>query len=602
MATKKRKLDKECRIFNKEWGEKYFFVEVNGQRASCIICHENVAVMKEYNIRRHYETKHLSTHSKYVGKLRTEKFESMKHGLESQRNLFTKQIAENESITRASYKIVNRMVERGKPFTDGKLIKECIIEAVNDLCPEKASLFENISLSASTVVRRTEELGENIQSQIHEKAKDFLWYSLAMDESTDLSSTSQLLVFIRGVNCNFEITEELASVCSMHERTTGEDIFMEVQKTLQSYHLQWNQLRCVTVDGGKNMAGKKKGLIGQIQAKLGDLLLPRALSIHCIIHQQSLCGKHLDISCVLKPVTSVVNFIRNHGLNHRLFQAFLEEIDSDFCDLPYYTAVRWLSCGKVLLRFYNLRREIDLFLTEQNRADPLFSDPSWLSKLSFLVDITSHMNELNLKLQGKENLICELYRNITAFRRKLSLFEAQLEGGNFSHFQCFQEFCTENAGRDVNLEFQKKIIQDLQMHFSERFSDLDQIENDIRLFENPFGCNLENTPTELQLELIDLQVNTLLKEKHREGKLIEFYRCLPDDDFSKLKKFAAGMASVFGTTYVCEQTFSRMNYVKSMYRTRLSDEHLKAILMVGCSNHKANLDILKMKHQFHTSH
>ena len=111
MATKKRKLDKECRIFNKEWGEKYFFVEVNGQRASCIICHENVAVMKEYNIRRHYETKHLSTHSKYVGKLRTEKFESMKHGLESQRNLFTKQIAENESITRASYKIVNRMVE-----------------------------------------------------------------------------------------------------------------------------------------------------------------------------------------------------------------------------------------------------------------------------------------------------------------------------------------------------------------------------------------------------------------------------------------------------------------------------------------------------------
>jgi hypothetical protein len=131
--------------------------------------------------------------------------------------------------------------------------------------------------------------------------------------------------------------------------------------------------------------------------------------------------------------------------------------------------VRWPSCGKVLLRFYNLRREIDLFLTEQNRAEPLFSDPSWLSKLSFLVDITSHMNELNLKLQGKENLICELYRNITAFRRKLSLFEAQLEGGNFSHFQCFQEFCTENAGRDVNLEFQKKIIQETDAFFRKIF-------------------------------------------------------------------------------------------------------------------------------------
>ncbi|CAM1327244.1 Uncharacterised protein r2_g3626 [Pycnogonum litorale] len=112
-----------------------------------------------------------------------------------------------------------------------------------------------------------------------------------------------------------------------------------------------------------------------------------------------------------------------------------------------------------------------------------------------------------------------------------------------------------------------------------------------------------NMPTELQLEIIDLQANTLLKEKHREGKLIEFYRCLPDDEFSKLKKFASGMASVFGTTYVCEQTFSKMKYVKSTHRTRLTDEHLKAILMVGCSNHKANIDdILKAKRQFHKSH
>uniref|UniRef100_A0A0L8GAY9 Uncharacterized protein n=1 Tax=Octopus bimaculoides TaxID=37653 RepID=A0A0L8GAY9_OCTBM len=94
-------------------------------------------------------------------------------------------------------------------------------------------------------------------------------------------------------------------------------------------------------------------------------------------------------------------------------------MDSNFCDLPYYTEVRWLSCGKVLFRFYKLQRETDLFLTEKNRADPQLSDPSWLSKLSFLVDVTSHMNELNLKLQGKNNLVCDLYRIITVFRRKL---------------------------------------------------------------------------------------------------------------------------------------------------------------------------------------
>ena len=92
-----------------------------------------------------------------------------------------------------------------------------------------------------------------------------MWYSLALDESTDLSSTSQLLVFIRGVNLDFHITEELASVCSMHGTTIREDIFMKVQKTLQGYNLQLNQLRCVTVDGGKNMAGVRKGLVGADQ-------------------------------------------------------------------------------------------------------------------------------------------------------------------------------------------------------------------------------------------------------------------------------------------------------------------------------------------------
>ena len=62
------------------------------------------------------------------------------------------------------------------------------------------------------------------------------------------------------------------------------------------------------------------------------------------------------------------------------------------------------------------------FITEKDGTDPQLSDPTWLSKLQFLA-ITSHMNELNLKLNGKDNLVCDLYRIIKGFRRKPSLFE-----------------------------------------------------------------------------------------------------------------------------------------------------------------------------------
>ena len=106
----------------------------------------------------------------------------------------------------------------------------------------------------------------------------------------------------------------------------------------------------------------------------------------------------------------------------------------------------------------------------------------------------------------------------------------------------------------------------------------------------------------LKVELIDLQANVLLKEKHRENQLVKIYRCPSDDDFQNLKKFASCMALMFGT-YACEQTFSKVKYVKSEHQTRLTDEYLKVILLFGCSTSKPNLDdILRDKRQFYGSH
>ncbi|CAL9701232.1 unnamed protein product [Knipowitschia caucasica] len=56
-GPKKRKVDVECRVFNNEWTTKYFFTEVRST-AVCLICQEAVAVFKEYNISRHFTTKH----------------------------------------------------------------------------------------------------------------------------------------------------------------------------------------------------------------------------------------------------------------------------------------------------------------------------------------------------------------------------------------------------------------------------------------------------------------------------------------------------------------------------------------------------------------
>ena len=56
------------------------------------------------------------------------------------------------------------------------------------------------------------------------------FYSIALDESTDISGTAQPSVFIRGVANNIEVIEELLGMWSMKGTTRGQHIVDEVKK------------------------------------------------------------------------------------------------------------------------------------------------------------------------------------------------------------------------------------------------------------------------------------------------------------------------------------------------------------------------------------
>ena len=150
------------------------------------------------------------------------------------------------------------LARKGKRFTDGKLIKKCLNAVAKEMCSEKINVFSTISLSANTVACRVENLGGNIVLQFKDKATKFECYSFALDESTDVSDTSQLLLFVRGIDVNFEITEELMSVHSTHGTTTGLEIFAQVKKSESEYNLEWKKLKCIATNGGKNICKNRK--------------------------------------------------------------------------------------------------------------------------------------------------------------------------------------------------------------------------------------------------------------------------------------------------------------------------------------------------------
>ena len=108
-------------------------------------------------------------------------------------------------------------------------------------------------------------MGENIIGQIVSYASKFPHFSLEMDKSLDMCDMSQLLVFIRGVNEDLIVTQELASMNGMYNTVTGEDLFNELKKIFDYYYLDWSRLHCLTIDGGRNTCGIKKGLVGQLK-------------------------------------------------------------------------------------------------------------------------------------------------------------------------------------------------------------------------------------------------------------------------------------------------------------------------------------------------
>ena len=106
----------------------------------------------------------------------------------------------------------------------------------------------------------------------------------------------------------------------------------------------------VTTDGCTSLRGKNVGLPKRLSDRVAKVDCTRELIfLHCIIHQEVLGEKVLGMKLV-DPVVKIVNFIRARGLNHKQFITLLEDFDSDYSDVPYHTAVRWLSVGKVLRR------------------------------------------------------------------------------------------------------------------------------------------------------------------------------------------------------------------------------------------------------------
>lgn len=101
--------------------------------------------------------------------------------------------------------------------------------------------------------------------------------------------------------------------------------------------------------------------------------------------------------------------------------------------------------------------------------------------VAFLVDITSHLNELNVKLQGKNNSVCDLMTSVRSFQRKLEVFKEDLQG-DCAHFPKVQEQIQGERDVSPHVDF----IDTLIGNFRNRFDSFSLGQQLLLLIENPF--------------------------------------------------------------------------------------------------------------------
>ena len=94
------------------------------------------AVLKKYNIRCHYATKH----GNYGNNLSAVEWQTRVTGLDRKlarkQNVFVKGKLAQKASTHASYRVAYNIAKHSKPFGDGEFFKKCMLDVADQVCPE----------------------------------------------------------------------------------------------------------------------------------------------------------------------------------------------------------------------------------------------------------------------------------------------------------------------------------------------------------------------------------------------------------------------------------------------------------------------------------
>lgn len=110
-------------------------------------------------------------------------------------------------------------------------------------------------------------MSTNLRKQLSERSKDFIAYSLPVVESTGMTDTAHLAIFIFHVgDSNLHIMEEILAF-KINAWENERKIYERVCQSVTHMKLPLEKLSGLTTDGAPVICGEKRGLVGRMRVK-----------------------------------------------------------------------------------------------------------------------------------------------------------------------------------------------------------------------------------------------------------------------------------------------------------------------------------------------
>ncbi|GFX83511.1 zinc finger MYM-type protein 6 [Trichonephila clavipes] len=212
-----------------------FCVVDDEERPICVICNEKLAneSMKPAKLKRHLEPKHkeLQNQHAYFFQRRAENLKIQSANLKKFTTLHQKAL-------RASLEVSYLIGKTMKPHTIGEsLILSSATKMTSIMHGDKyGNELKTIPLSRDTVSRRISEMSRNIESEVIKRIQNSSVFALQLDETTDITKMSQLIIYVRFI-FNEDVTETFLCCKSLGGKTTGEKTFEIINEYFEAKSL-----------------------------------------------------------------------------------------------------------------------------------------------------------------------------------------------------------------------------------------------------------------------------------------------------------------------------------------------------------------------------